>query len=322
MNVLVSILVVLLTCYSSQAQKHKKILLQDIDVLTLRHGKMTSGRRSSPVPQAKCIGGSAMGMYNPPVIQCLNRGFDGEDVQWECKSDMDNSFRFGEVTVVCEGYDYPEDPYVLVGSCGVEYTLELTSQGRQQQNHNQKKYQSSYSSSYDSSYNSYGRRSSSGDWLSYIIVGLILYALYNAFFGTANGNFGGGQGYGGGGGYGGGYGGGHGGGGGGGPGCAPPPSGTGGGGGFWSGLLTGGLLSSLFGGRGYNGWGGMGGYNRFGYGGYGRNYGMGFGNRGAYRPAGGMRFGGGGFGGMAAGGGGGGGGGSRTASGFGGTRRR
>jgi len=39
--------------------------------------------------------------------------------QWECKSDMDNAFRFGEISVTCEGYDYPDDPYILKGSCGV-----------------------------------------------------------------------------------------------------------------------------------------------------------------------------------------------------------
>lgn len=30
-----------------------KILLKDIEVLTLRHGQMTTGRRSSPVPQVR-----------------------------------------------------------------------------------------------------------------------------------------------------------------------------------------------------------------------------------------------------------------------------
>ena len=32
---------------------------------------------------------------------------------------MDNSYRFGKVEVYCEGYDYPDDPYILRGSCGV-----------------------------------------------------------------------------------------------------------------------------------------------------------------------------------------------------------
>lgn len=36
---------------------------------------------------------------------------------------MDNAYRFGSVEVTCEGYSYPEDPYVLKGSCGVSNEL-------------------------------------------------------------------------------------------------------------------------------------------------------------------------------------------------------
>ena len=39
--------------------------------------------------------------------------------QWECKADMDSAYRFGRIQVSCEGYDNPDDPYVLRGSCGV-----------------------------------------------------------------------------------------------------------------------------------------------------------------------------------------------------------
>ena len=42
---------------------------------------------------------------------------------------MDNLYRFGEIEVVCEGYDYAEDPYITKGSCGLEYTLEYTKEG-------------------------------------------------------------------------------------------------------------------------------------------------------------------------------------------------
>ena len=38
-----------------------KVLLRDVQVLTLRQGQMTTGRRSSPVPQLNCVGGSAQG---------------------------------------------------------------------------------------------------------------------------------------------------------------------------------------------------------------------------------------------------------------------
>ena len=63
------------------------------------------------------------------MVQCYNRGWDGQDVQWECKTDMEGDFRFGSVEVVCEGFDYPDDPYILKGSCGLEYTLDYTREG-------------------------------------------------------------------------------------------------------------------------------------------------------------------------------------------------
>ena len=72
-----------------------KVLLKDVQVLTLKAGQMTTGRRSSPVQQLNCVGGSARGQFNPQVVQCYNRGWDGQDVQWECKSDMDNLYRYG-----------------------------------------------------------------------------------------------------------------------------------------------------------------------------------------------------------------------------------
>lgn len=118
-----------------------RVRLQDIKVLTLRHGEMTTGRRSRPLKQLNCVGGSAKGKFNPSVVQCYNRGFDGTSVQWECKADMDTLYRFGDIQVACEGYDFPGDPYILTGSCGLEYTLQYTRQGRQdqeaKQHHNQ-----------------------------------------------------------------------------------------------------------------------------------------------------------------------------------------
>ena len=49
------------------------------------------------------------------LFQCRNVGSDGFDVQWECKAEMDDSYRFGKIQVSCEGYDYPNDPYILKG---------------------------------------------------------------------------------------------------------------------------------------------------------------------------------------------------------------
>jgi len=38
---------------------------------------------------------------------------------------MDSAFRFGEISVSCEGFDYPDDPYILKGSCGVSSVANL-----------------------------------------------------------------------------------------------------------------------------------------------------------------------------------------------------
>ncbi|GMS85275.1 hypothetical protein PENTCL1PPCAC_7450 [Pristionchus entomophagus] len=114
-----------------------RVLLKDVTAITLTEGARTNGesmntvdqsRRSSPVPQLTCTGGSAQGkVQEPRIVQCKNVGFDGADVQWECKAELDSRVKFGRISVSCEGYNYPEDPFVLKGSCGLEYELEWKS---------------------------------------------------------------------------------------------------------------------------------------------------------------------------------------------------
>ncbi|CAL8132369.1 unnamed protein product [Orchesella dallaii] len=41
---------------------------------------------------------------------------------------MNHHFKFGNISVNCEGYDYPTDPYILKGSCGLSYTLDWAGQ--------------------------------------------------------------------------------------------------------------------------------------------------------------------------------------------------
>lgn len=230
-----------------------KIRLTDVNVITLHQGKMTNSRRSHPVPQLKCVGGSAgCSAFTPSVVQCYNRGSDGYDVQWECKTDMDSQYKFGEVAVSCEGYDYPDDPYILKGSCGLEYTIDVISSGGYYDHNNY------HSGHRDDSYPNYYRHNyhsrHSGGWLSTIItwgvIAWIVYYIYQRLTQSQaqpnnstgdHGQF-----------------------------SSPPPpgfrpeyvpgghnthysngagdaAGTAGGQGFWSGAATGGLLGYLFG---------------------------------------------------------------------------
>lgn len=316
MRVVVSIILFILFV-SSEAEwgtpERKKVKLKDVDVLTLYYGKMTNGRRSSPVPQLECQneGTAPCTAFKPKVVQCMNKGSDGFDIQWECKSDMDNAYRFGQIEVSCEGYDYPEDPHILHGSCGLRYSIDYTEEGHTKKNHQHNHYSPKSKSTMSSIM---------ADLVVYIGIGLMVYAFYwtctrsgrNAredAYSTTNDDYPAGGGGGGGGGYGW-FGGGN----------QQPPSysshryqndascrnrnntGGSGMGGFWTGATTGGLLGFMFGNRG----GGTG----YGYGG--RGYGFG---GGGYAPSVGVFFSGGGGAGSSSSG-------TRSASGFGGTSRR
>ena len=103
---------------------NNRALLQDVQVLTFTKGKLSAYRRSSPVPQIKCVGGEAEGLFEPEVIVCRNMGLnDQQKVQWQCKAELPKGLRLGTTTVTCEGYTGANDPHILAGSCGVEYTL-------------------------------------------------------------------------------------------------------------------------------------------------------------------------------------------------------
>ncbi|KAL4988975.1 hypothetical protein BDW68DRAFT_176295 [Aspergillus falconensis] len=112
------------------------ILLSQVHSLTLRGGgRLTRSRRVSPIPQLNCVGPSKRicNMYEIGSMRCTNEGYgyDEEDVQWTCTASLPSEFKLGSTDVVCEGYRNADDPYVLKGSCGVEYRLLLTELGEQ-----------------------------------------------------------------------------------------------------------------------------------------------------------------------------------------------
>ncbi|KAJ3128991.1 Store-operated calcium entry-associated regulatory factor [Nowakowskiella sp. JEL0407] len=140
----VASLSLLLLITGTLVDAHSRILLRDIQALTLTKGEYTTARRSSPIPQIKCVGGKACkstAARDIQTIQCKNKGWDGSTVQWECKADIDDSVRFGKTIVSCEGWNGPNDAYVLVGSCGVEYTLDYTSKAREREDRDRTRHQ-------------------------------------------------------------------------------------------------------------------------------------------------------------------------------------
>lgn len=66
-------------------------------------------------------------------MRCKNQGsdYDDDNIQWTCTASLPEEFKLGATDVICEGYDSPQDPYILKGSCGVEYRLILTEKGEE-----------------------------------------------------------------------------------------------------------------------------------------------------------------------------------------------
>jgi hypothetical protein len=152
------------------ARKSDAILLSTVKSLTLRDGHDTTHRRVSALPQLKCIGGNAKGLYNVDVMRCRNSGseYGAEDISWTCKASLPPEFKLGSTDVICEGYDSPDDPYVLKGSCAVEYRLVLTPLGEE-------KYRDQLGSKWRSSSrkNGPGVEQDGGDWIAGMLFWLI-----------------------------------------------------------------------------------------------------------------------------------------------------
>lgn len=154
------------------------VLLANVKTLTLRKGAKTSARRVSAIPQLTCIGGNAKSHYEIDVLRCTNSGsdYDEANVQWTCKASLPPEFKLGSTDVICEGYDSPDDSYILKGSCGVEYRLVLTEAGEEK--YGKKSSFSSWMGSDNSSDNEErGGLVGTVFWL--LFIGVLLWMLYS-----------------------------------------------------------------------------------------------------------------------------------------------
>ncbi|KIK63018.1 hypothetical protein GYMLUDRAFT_163862 [Collybiopsis luxurians FD-317 M1] len=120
-----------------------RVKLASINSLNFYQDELTAARRTSALPQLVCVGKPCR-RYQPEVVHCKNIGGTGIDVDWKasisknpgCEADLPEALRFGKVTVSCEGWSGPGDPYVLKDSCSLEYRLvEVPRDLRNEPNH-------------------------------------------------------------------------------------------------------------------------------------------------------------------------------------------
>ncbi|KAK4043504.1 transmembrane protein [Parachaetomium inaequale] len=121
------------------ARPKNAVLLSEVQSLTLRSPLKTTARRVSAIPQLKCVSPLPLCRLTPTIqtMRCTNAGasYTSQDIAWSCTATLPSTLRLDSTEVICEGYSSPDDAYVLKGSCGVEYTLALTDEGREKYPH-------------------------------------------------------------------------------------------------------------------------------------------------------------------------------------------
>ncbi|KAL9587747.1 MAG: hypothetical protein Q9212_000039 [Teloschistes hypoglaucus] len=128
----------------------------------------------------KCIGGTAKGLYDVDIMRCKNQGSDygDEDIQWTCTASLPSEFKLGSTDVICEGYESSSDPYVLTGSCGVEYRLILTDVGEQRYGRKAK------SKSYHDDSDESGGSTVGSILFGMVFLGVLGWIIYSALYGN------------------------------------------------------------------------------------------------------------------------------------------
>ncbi|KAJ7066704.1 hypothetical protein C8F01DRAFT_1347822 [Mycena amicta] len=99
-----------------------RLELAKIPALVFYKDSLTTSRRTSPIAQLTCVGKPCK-LFTPDVVRCESLGGAGTDIDWKCFSDLPEALRFGRVEVSCEGWSRAGDPFVLKGSCALEYRL-------------------------------------------------------------------------------------------------------------------------------------------------------------------------------------------------------
>jgi len=131
--------ILILIVFVSANPYYDKVLLSEVTDLILRNGELTVGRKNKPIQHLNCEYPPADSQlndelrqadcqYGPQYIKCRNCGknilLSDSDFIWECVGyGMTPGYILTNGQIGCEGYDYPDDPYILKGSCWISYKV-------------------------------------------------------------------------------------------------------------------------------------------------------------------------------------------------------
>ena len=184
---LTSLLLLLSPASAASSAPKDAVLLSKVKSLTFKSNSQTTARRVKPIPQMQCIGpANICKLYSVDTMRCMNSGsdYDEENVQWTCTASLSPEFKLGSTDVSCEGYAGSEDPYVLKGSCGVEYRLLLTEIGEEKYGKKPLWGGSKSKGSSKSSKTNEGITSEGTNWFFWavflIVIGVIVYSAFSS----------------------------------------------------------------------------------------------------------------------------------------------
>lgn len=122
-------------------EQTQKVYLPNVTSLLFHRGHYTfysyNKAGTNQVPQLTCYPGNNLtktdcNKYGPYVVRCHNKGINDDlNIIWECEGNTGDYFKFGNIDIKCKGYYGSNNPYVLEGSCSLNYKLELTSKGEE-----------------------------------------------------------------------------------------------------------------------------------------------------------------------------------------------
>ncbi|KAJ3134399.1 Store-operated calcium entry-associated regulatory factor [Geranomyces variabilis] len=183
-----------------------KIKLSDVDAIVFRRDLFTAGRRTHSKAQLSCQSTECYSQLlstavGPTAVRCTNLGWTRGEVEWDCvmtefrANDDPTEFYMRNPVVHCEGYQYEHDPWILAGSCSLQYRLHRTPEAEQryQAAVSQKQRDRVYANDPWGHHHYWRNSVSSGvaDLVRVVAYGAVAYFVYTLVFAPGGGGLGG-----------------------------------------------------------------------------------------------------------------------------------
>jgi len=97
-----------------------RVRMDHLRMLEFTRDERAISKHGAGPMQLECVGGRAwFDRYRLDKALCTRQEND-----WVCETEVVHGYTISNVKVVCEGYDSPNDAFVVDGSCNMQYEIE------------------------------------------------------------------------------------------------------------------------------------------------------------------------------------------------------